>query len=229
MSLVYYLVDKKMSKSMHRLTEEEVAALREAETQRERKNADFEAIIRPLRTASYEVDMEWHCFDRQIESIGADYGGLELEPDFQRGHVWTHAQQQHFIENVLRGVVTSAGFHVQFNCPNWDNVDYAGDLPRGLQCLDGLQRITAVRDFLAGKVKPFGLSVSDLAGSRFSPRRSYYRFSPSRSYYRFLRVSIHNFERKADLLAHYLDLNAGGTPHSAEDLERVRAMLAASI
>ena len=207
-----------MSKSIHRIPEAELAALREAEKQRDLKNADLEAIIRPLRTASYEVDMEWHFFDRQIDNIGADYGGLELNPDFQRGHVWTPSQQQHFIENVLRGVVTSAGFHIQFNCANWDNVDYVGDLPRGLQCLDGLQRITAVRDFLAGKVKPFGLSATDLAGSRFSPRRGYYRF----------RVAVHNFERKADLLAHYLDLNAGGTPHSSDELERVRAMLAAS-
>ena len=194
------------------------AALREAAKQYEVKTAELETIIRPLRTAAYEVDMEWHFFDRQLDNIGADYGGLELNPDFQRGHVWSPAQQQHFIENVLRGVVTSAGFHIQFNCANWDNDRYAGDLPRGLQCLDGLQRITAVRDFLAGQVKPFGLSVTDLAGSRFSPRRSYYRF----------RVAIHNFERKADLLAHYLDLNAGGTPHSADELERVRAMLVAA-
>lgn len=208
-----------MRRPTHHQTREEEAALLEAAKLREHKNAEFEAIIRPLRTASYEVDMEWSYFDRQIESIGADYGGLEMNPDFQRGHVWTPEQQQHFIENVLRGVVSSSGFHVQFNCPNWDNDRYNGDLPRGMQCIDGLQRITAVREFLAGNVKPFGLTAKELEGSRFSPKRGSYRF----------RVAVHNFEKKADLLAHYLDLNAGGTPHSAEELDRVRAMLEDSV
>ena len=31
-----------------------------------------------------------------------DYG-LQLNPDFQRGHIWTEAQQIAFIEYVLRG------------------------------------------------------------------------------------------------------------------------------
>lgn len=178
------------------------------------KNDRMESIIQPLRSAVYEVDMQWHRFNEYIHDFASDYGGLQLDPDFQRGHVWTPEQQRHFIENVMRRVVTSGGLHVQFNCPNWDNSAYQGDLPRGMQCVDGLQRITAITQFMEGKVQPFGLSLNDLAGSRFDPKRNLYRF----------RVAVHNFENKADLLAHYLDLNAGGTPHSPEEIERVRAM-----
>ncbi len=183
----------------------------------EDKTQQLASIIKPLRSAAYEVDMDWRWFSKQMQDMGNDYGGLDFNPDFQRGHVWTPEQQKHFIENILRGVVSSSGFLVQFNCPNWDNSNYKGELPRGFQCIDGLQRITAVTKFLAGEVKPFGLHVDDLDGSSFSIR-SKYRF----------RVAIHNFERKFDLLSHYLDINAGGTPHSTAELDRVRNLRAAS-
>lgn len=177
------------------------------------RTAELEQIIRPLRSASYECDHDWNYFQRALDGYAADYGGLELNPDFQRGHVWTPDQQRHFIENVLRGVVSSSGFVVQFNCPNWDNADYEGDLPRGFQCIDGLQRLTAVTKFLSGNVRPFGLCPDDLEYSSFMIK-SKYRF----------RFAIHNFTRRVDLLQHYLDLNAGGTPHSSEEIDRVRQM-----
>jgi hypothetical protein len=149
---------------------------------------------------------------------GECHGGFDLNPDFQRGHVWTIAQQQHFIENVLRGIVTQAGLSVQFNCPNWENFDYQGDLPPGLQCIDGLQRITAILNFLAGEIRPFGLTVRELDDSVYSMRRSIFRIS----------FAVHHFESKSDLLKHYLDLNTGGTPHSQAEIDRVHAMLAES-
>jgi len=39
-------------------------------------------------------------------------------------------------------------------------------------------------------------------------------------------VAIHGFTKRSDLLNHYLSINSGGTPHSAEELDRVRALLA---
>lgn len=177
------------------------------------RTAELAKIIKPLRTAKYECDFEWSYAQKALADFEKDYGGMELCPDFQRGHVWTPDQQRHFIENTLRGVVSSSGFLVQFNCPNWENDDYSGDVPRGVQCIDGLQRITAVFEFLAGRVRPFGLVPADLACSSFSIR-SGYRF----------RLAMHNFTKRADLLQHYLDLNTGGTPHPASEIERVRKL-----
>jgi hypothetical protein len=183
----------------------------------ERNTDRLNAIIRPLRTAQYEVDHEWSRITTALQTYGEDYGMLDMNPDFQRGHVWTPDQQQHFIENVLRGVISTAGFLVQFNCPNWEMADdgYQGDLPRGVQCIDGLQRITAVQDFLDGKVRPFGLGVDDLKSSSFSIKSGRFRF----------RLAMHNFKMRAELLQHYLDLNAGGTPHGASEIDRVRGLL----
>lgn len=176
------------------------------------------AMVRPLATAGYAVDYEWRSLEWGLGSYERDYG-LNLLPDFQRGHVWTARQQAHFIENVMRGVIPTASLLIQFNCPHWDDSDYAGELPREMQIIDGLQRLTAVREFMAGRVHPFGLPIEAFAGTPFDPRlRTSYRF----------RVAIHTFTRRADLLQHYLDINTGGTPHSDDEIERVQGLLMAS-
>jgi hypothetical protein len=168
--------------------------------------------IRPLRTARWQADYPWHRLEAAILEIGEDFGTLELIPDFQRGHVWTPAQQSHFIENCLRGVVAADGFLLQFNCPNFE-FSGEGDLPDGLQCLDGLQRYTAITRFVRGEITAFGYAAEELMKTEFSPKRIH------------AKVAMHTFRWKADLLDHYLALNAGGTPHSKEEIERVEAML----
>lgn len=175
------------------------------------------ALIKPLAQARYEVDTHFHFVERMLASLDKDYGGLELVPDFQRGHVWTPLQQQHFIENVMRGVVATSGLTIQFNCANFESSrrpSPARDLPDGIQCVDGLQRLTAVRQFMAGEVRPFGLTLDELRGTEFDPTRMTFR----------LRIAVFSFERKAELLDHYLALNAGGTPHADSEIARVRAM-----
>lgn len=176
----------------------------------------LEDLVRPLSTAKWQADLFWNRVERGILEIGNDHGGLELIPDFQRGHVWTPKQQSHFVENCLRGIVPSSGYLIQFNCPFWG--DYRGetDLPNGLQCVDGLQRYTAITRFVRGEVKAFGLTASEFAGTQFDPKRM--RMS----------VAVHNFTTREELLAFYLAVNSGGSQHSEEEIERVRGLLEAA-
>lgn len=192
--------------------EAEKAAARQAWLQR---SDALSRIINPLPDALYGVDYSWGDLQYGLDRYAKDYGGVDLTPDFQRGHVWTPSQQQHFIENVLRGAVPPSGLQLQLNCPNWDNYDYAGELPRGMQCIDGLQRITAIQRFLAGEVRPFGLGVDDLNNSRYSMQGSRY----------LVRVVIYAFQDRASLLRHYLAINGGGTAHSEAELARVATLL----
>ena len=188
----------------------------EATLARDKKNAQLREIIRPVETPRYETDISWSYLERSLKKWGEDYQGLDLTPDFQRGHVWTPYQQQHFVENVLRGIVSSSSLSLQFNCPNWEPSESETDLPPGFQCLDGLQRLTAVIKFLNGEVRPFGLGVRDLDGSSFSMQRiTLTRF----------RVAVFNFRKRSDLIQHYLDFNAGGTPHSSDEIARVHDLL----
>ena len=63
-------------------------------------------IIRPMREKVWSAHFAWNRFER-FENFAGDYGPLDLCPDFQRGHVWTEAQQTRFIEAALRGALTS--------------------------------------------------------------------------------------------------------------------------
>lgn len=170
-------------------------------------------IIKPVRQSRYATQSDWRRFRRMLDSLSEDYGAVELNPDFQRGHVWTEEQQLRYIENTLRGVVSESGFIVQFNCPSWSKDHGRGDIKEGIQCIDGLQRITAVCRFLDGEIKPFGLDVRDLDGSRFSVKTNYH-----------FTVQMFDYEWEYELLQHYLDFNTCGTPHDLAEIERVTEM-----
>ncbi|KVP17029.1 DUF262 domain-containing protein [Burkholderia ubonensis] len=177
------------------------------------------AVVKPLANPRYEVDYGWRYLNKALNDIERDYG-LDLTPDFQRGHVWTPEQQRAYIENYMRGVVSSAGMVIQFNCRNWHEALPANDsdLPEGFQCIDGLQRLTAVTEYLAGNVKPFGMAVDEWEGTDWDTRRIQFR----------LKFAVYDFQYRSDVLDHYLALNAGGTPHPPEEIERVRALRAAA-
>lgn len=179
-----------------------------------RNSHQLESIIRPLPDPQYTIDVDFSYIEATLQGYARDWG-LNLAPDFQRGHVWTQQQQSAFIEGVLRGTVGDSQRIIQFNAPHWDQDDHGGDLPNEIQIIDGLQRLTSVRMFLDGKVKAFGLTADAFANSRFSPFRSRYR----------LRFSVHAFCWRSDLLQYYLDINAGGTPHSLAEILRVTALL----
>lgn len=155
----------------------------------------------------YAVDVSWdyledHIAHEQAERYGAQ---LDLEPDFQRAHVWTKNQQKDYIEYSLQG--GEVGRNIVFNCAGWGE-DYRGPYV----IVDGKQRLEAVRAFLRGEVKAFGLRFGEFTG-RLSLT------GPSFSW----RVCA--LESRKELLELYLSINAGGTPHTNAELEKVRAML----
>lgn len=182
------------------------------------KNSELEKLIRPLPVARTAFDYGFKDVEKMLLSIadGTDHP-VDLVPDFQRGHVWSEQQQGSYIENVLRGVVAASGLTIKFNAPAWDN-EPTGDLNSTVQCIDGLQRLTAIQRFVKGELKAFGLSVTDFHGSSYSILQG------AGGRFR-MRVEIYTFQNKKDLVQHYLDLNTGGTPHSQAEIERVRAIL----
>ena len=174
----------------------------------------LEKIIRPVAMPNYTVDFSWRDLDRLFAMFEAY--GYELSPDFQRGHVWTADQQRHYVENAMRDNLSNQARLISFNAPAWSR-DVSGDLPETVLCIDGLQRITAVQALMAGRIKPFGLTLKDVEGSEFDPlRRNNHRFS--------FKVAVFKYQNRSELLDYYIDLNGGGTPHSAEEIQRVKAM-----
>lgn len=162
-------------------------------------------------SSRYQVDIGWSFIEQFIASEERD-NGLELNPDFQRGYVWTQDQKERYIEHVLqRGV---SGLDIYFNSPSytWEkqpHCDYSQ-----MVCVDGLQRITAVREFLDNKVKAFGYYRNEYSDGD-SMHSIHYRFH----------VHINDFQTRKEVLKWYLQLNAGGTAHTKEELNRVRSLL----
>lgn len=175
--------------------------------------------IRPHPTSQYAADVFISELERYLAGLQKDAmqqgGQLELVPDFQRGHVWTEVQQIAYVEAMIAGRVTC---RIMLNGPGFNSLQLGkpeGDIhPHLMQCIDGLQRLTAVRRFMAGEFTVFGdLHAADLVGTPFDPRRIRVRFE------------IFGFARRAELLEFYLQLNAGGTPHTDEELARVEHLL----
>lgn len=133
-----------------------------------------------------------------------DTDGLILNPDFQRGHVWTEEQQIKFVEYLFRGGMS--GRDIYFN-----NASHLNNYEDPYLCVDGLQRLTACMKFARNELKIFGHYKKDFEG--FIPQNV------------FLNVYINDLKTRKEVLQWYLELNTEGTPHETSELERIRTLL----
>jgi hypothetical protein len=157
--------------------------------------------------ASYQVNVSWNFLEKMLDSYTEGYG-LELDPDFQRGHVWTDEQRSAYCEWILQG--GRSGKDIYFNCPNWHGHGGEGNMV----LVDGLQRLTAVRMFLKDEVSIFGGSV-----------RSDFEDNPSMLIADFI-FHVNDLPTRAEVLQWYIDLNSGGTVHKPYEIAKVRELLA---
>jgi hypothetical protein len=158
--------------------------------------------------ASYEVDVPWRYLESHLTSLddrSGGMGGLDLSPDYQRVHVWTRPQQIAYVEYQLMG--GEVGKNLVFNSPDWGK-----GYKRPTELIDGKQRLEAVRTFLRNEFPVFGALYSE-----------YEDTLPST--YSGFRIRVCQLESREEILQLYLNINAGGTPHTQDELDRVRALL----
>lgn len=99
--------------------------------------------VKPFtKDGDYEVSIGLKYLESILKDYDKDYG-LELNPDFQRGNVWSEEQQIAYVEFFLRGGKTARVIY--FNCPSFNKVVSNNNSP--MVCVDGLQRLTAMRKF----------------------------------------------------------------------------------
>jgi uncharacterized protein with ParB-like and HNH nuclease domain len=150
---------------------------------------------------NYEVCVSLRSLLEDIERYIKEYN-LNLLPDFQRGHVWTKLQKVRFVEYLLRGGQTNTTLY--FNHPNWMN-SFKGDFV----IVDGLQRLTAVMEFLNNEFSAFSYRAKDIdLGGHYN-----------------LKFNINNLKTRREVLQWYLEINDGGTPHSETEIEKVKKLL----
>lgn len=158
-----------------------------------------------LRISS-AVNVSWASLARR-EKLMYDF---ELNPDYQRGPVWSEHQQRRYIGHCLTGGESPPIYVYR------DRNEY--DAPQ--EVVDGQQRLRAIYAFIGGQI----------------PAEVYHRGAwielwwkdfdeiDRRSRFFDAKITFGDWSRE-DRLRFYLRLNSGGVVHPAEELDRVRAML----
>lgn len=132
---------------------------------------------------------------------------LQMNPDFQRGHVWNEEQQIAYVEFLLKGGKSGRDFYFNWNKETDDYV-----------CVDGLQRTTALERFVNGEIKVFNQYFEEFG---FTGREAGVNALPE---YR-LNIYTNNLNSEKEILEWYVDMNSGGTPHSDEEINKVKRMI----
>ena len=175
----------------------------------------YSEIEKLMPLSSYEVNKPLNYIEKWLED-SKEYYGLELNPDFQRGNVWTEEQQIAYIEFILRGGKTANVIY--FNCPDFsmgscERISNRDKLP--MQCLDGLQRLTAIRKFMNNELPVFGGNyLDDFEDKKIMLRK-----------FNLLKFNVNNLQTRKDILKWYIDYNSAGTYHTKEEIDRVKKLL----
>jgi len=176
------------------------------------KNALKRLIIPYTRDGEWECDYDLRGVIRFIRQQEEDCGAIDLDPDFQRGHVWTSAQQEAWLIHILRG--GKSGRRIFFNHPGWKS-GYNGIM----ELIDGKQRIEAIRAFLNNEVTLWGYTYKELCPDATTARLVMRHCT--------IKINVNTLKTREEVLHWYLEMNDGGTPHTEAELQKVRDMLRA--
>lgn len=161
----------------------------------------FESIPQLTRSGNYAVHVPWRYLDGWCSDFPKD-----LDPEFQRVHVWNRNQQSRYVEFVLRGGKSSKDLY--WNCRGW--MKHAmGEHP--LILVDGKQRLRAVNLFLNNKIKAFGYYLR--------------QFEDKLPMDADFIMHVNDLETYEEVLEWYIDLNSGGVAHTSAEINKVKGIL----
>jgi hypothetical protein PPSC2_p0260 len=182
------------------------------------------SIVNPIKDYSTGdgVDMTLPYLFEYLKSYD-DEELLVLNPEFQRGHVWTEQQQIAFIENLLSG-------KVQHNVIIFNNLaDVAirepdvvdKEIENKMICVDGLQRLTAMQRFCNNEIQIYDnqLCFDDFVSDVDVKRRILHNRRVR------IRLTFTKILKLNELMQYYVDLNSGGTVHSQSEIDRVKQLI----
>lgn len=165
----------------------------------------FSDIPKMTSFGSYSVTVPWGSIERTLESYRQGYD-LELDPEFQRAHVWTEDKQIAYVQYILRGGHSSRD--IFFNASNWNGGSQGGKM----YLVDGKQRLEAVRRFMNNEIPAFGTLLKD-----YEDKPDFLRHS--------FNFRVNDLATYSEVLQWYIDLNDGGVAHTKEEIQKVRDML----
>lgn len=160
--------------------------------------------IKTFPHVGYRVDVLWNYLEESLERFVND-NKLDLNPNFQRDYVWTEEQKIKYVEFILKNGLGAK--EIYFNHPGWMH-SFEGEFV----LVDGKQRLEAVRNFLNNDIKIFN-------------KYYYGDFSDRLPIHASFSVNIASLKTRKEVLQWYIDMNSGGTVHTAKDLDKVKELL----
>lgn len=167
----------------------------------------FKSVPKLTDWGNYRVHVSWAYLKEALAEYKKNYNFDFGDSDFQRAHVWTEEQQVAYVEYRLRGGIS--GGDILTNCTGWN-----GNMDGQMVLVDGKQRLNAVLRFLNNEIKAFGYFRKEY-GDRLSSG------SGPNFYWH-----VNDLPDHKAVLRWYLEINAGGTVHTADEIEKVRKLLA---
>ena len=163
----------------------------------------FRDIEQFTRDANYQVSIPLIYLQKTIDDYILRHE-LNLNPDFQRHHVWDTGRREAFVEYILRGGTSAKRLY--FNHPGWMH-SFEGEFV----LVDGKQRLTSLLMFLNNEIQV---------------RETFYKdFEDKLSPLTDIIFCVNDLKTRAEVLQWYIDINAGGIVHTDEEIEKVRALL----
>lgn len=147
---------------------------------------------------------------RQVFDMLKD-GDINMSPDFQRNLVWDQQRKSRLIESILLRIPLPVFY-------------FSADNKGQLAVVDGLQRLTAIKEFMENKLPLRGLEYLDLAGATYSGKnklddRLLRRFNLTQIVANVIDSSSPS-RVKYDI---FRRLNTGGRPLNAQELRNCLA------
>lgn len=136
--------------------------------------------------------------------------GFDLDPEYQRGHVWTEEQKVDLIDSIFKNV--DIGKFTIIRRP-WGDDPNKPKTQLLYEVLDGKQRITAMLDFYLGRLKYKGMYIHEM-------------HPYDRNHFKNYRISYAETAplTKEQKYRYFLKLNTTGTPVDPEHIKKVYSM-----
>lgn len=134
-----------------------------------------------------------------------EYGGIDFEPDYQRGNVWGHEDKLLLIESIM--AKRDIGKFVVNNRP-WND---EGPLQ---EIVDGKQRLSCIKEFYEDGFKYKGKFYSEL---HYYDRITFKNHSVS--------VAMLNEASREEILKTFLAVNITGKVQNFDHIEHVKELL----
>lgn len=171
------------------------------------KTLKQKSIPQIIPTGNYKIDTFVGRLKETIQRYVDDYG-LELDPDFQRAHVWTMEQRIKFVEFVLQGGKPNP---ILFNCEGWMRKSGGRFV-----IVDGKQRLTSLLMFLDGDFTVFKELDEDNVGY-YAHELDYIGAD--------IPIVINDLVGDEKVLEWYLQMNRANIAHTEDELKKVEEML----